>query len=332
MTDQLLKVDSLRTYFHLKKGVLKAVDGISFSMNRGEILCIVGESGSGKSVSAMSIMGLIDPPGRRESGTIIFEDLVLNDLDESSMRNVRGNKVAMIFQDPMRSLNPGFTIGDQIAEALMIHRSLNKGQARKRVVELLDMVGIAEPERRYADYPHQFSGGMRQRVMIAMAISCEPDLLIADEPTTALDVTIQAQIINLLKDLCQELNSAMILITHDIGLVAEIAQDVMVMYAGRAVEYGDVRTVLKRSQHPYTRDLMRSLIKLEDDKSSALQPIKGSPPDLINLPGGCSYQPRCELANSECRVTVPELSIGSGAHRVACHVVAGNTADSRVRS
>tara|TARA_Y100000588_G_scaffold313190_1_gene340177 strand:+ start:6105 stop:7085 length:981 start_codon:yes stop_codon:yes gene_type:complete len=321
MNDQLLKVDDLRTYFHLKKGVLKAVDGISFSMNRGEILCIVGESGSGKSVSAMSIMGLIDPPGRRESGTIIFEDLVLNDLDERSMRTVRGNKIAMIFQDPMRSLNPGFTIGDQISEALIIHRALNKGQARTRVIELLDMVGIAEPDRRYTDYPHQFSGGMRQRVMIAMAISCQPDLLIADEPTTALDVTIQAQIINLLKDLCQELNSAMILITHDIGLVAEIAQDVMVMYAGKAVEYGDVRTVLKHSQHPYTRDLMRSLIRIEDDKSSALTPIKGSPPDLINLPGGCSYQPRCELVNNDCRVTVPELRTRTGAHKVACHVV-----------
>ena len=322
MSEQLLKVDSLRTYFHLKKGVLKAVDGISFSVNRGEILCIVGESGSGKSVSALSIMGLIDPPGRREAGTIIFEDLVLNDLDERSMRGIRGNKIAMIFQDPMRSLNPGFTIGDQISEVLIIHSSFSKGQARKRVIELLDMVGIAEPERRFSDYPHQFSGGMRQRVMIAMAISCQPDILIADEPTTALDVTIQAQILNLLKDLCHELNSAMILITHDIGIVAEIAHDVMVMYAGRVVEYGDVRTVLKSGRHPYTCDLMRSLIKLEDDKSSVLQPIKGSPPDLVNLPSGCSYEPRCDLANNDCKVSLPELITSAGTHRVACHVVA----------
>ena len=286
--------------------------------------CIVGESGSGKSVSALSILGLIDPPGRQESGTIVFEDLVLNDLDERSMRAIRGNKIAMIFQDPMRSLNPGFTIGDQISEALVLHSTFSKGRARKRVVELLDMVGIAEPERRYADYPHQFSGGMRQRVMIAMAISCQPDILIADEPTTALDVTIQAQILNLLKDLCQELNSAMILITHDIGIVAEIAQNVMVMYAGRVVEYGDVRTVLKHGQHPYTRDLMRSLIRLEDDKSSVLQPIKGSPPDLVDLPIGCSYQPRCELASSVCKASLPELITRSGTHTVACHVVAEN--------
>ena len=324
MTNQLLKVDGLKTYFNLKKGVLKAVDGVSFSMNRGEILCIVGESGSGKSVSAMSIMGLIDPPGSRVGGTIIFEDLTLNDLDEGSMRKVRGNKIAMVFQDPMRSLNPGFTIGDQIAEVLMIHRGLNKGQARARVIELLDMVGIAEPIRRYADYPHQFSGGMRQRAMIAMAISCQPDLLIADEPTTALDVTIQAQIINLLKDLCQELNSAMILITHDIGLVAEIAQNVMVMYSGKAVEYGDVRAVLKHGQHPYTRDLMKSLVRIDDDKSSILKPIKGSPPDLSNLPGGCSYHPRCELVYDDCRVTMPELRARSGTHQVACHAVANN--------
>lgn len=318
-TEPLLRVDGLKTYFDLKAGVLKAVDGVTFSLHRGEVLCVVGESGSGKSVSALSIMGLIDPPGRHAGGSIAFDGLELSNLDEPEMRAIRGNKIGMVFQDPMRSLNPGFSIGDQIAEVLILHSSMNKANARRRTIELLDMVGIAEPERRYSDFPHQFSGGMRQRVMIAMAISCQPDILIADEPTTALDVTIQAQILNLLKELCQNLNGAMILITHDIGIVAEIAQSVMVMYAGRAVEYGDVYTVLKHGRHPYTRDLMRSLIRLEDDRFAELQPIQGSPPSLINLPAGCSYHPRCQRAAEDCRVTRPDLVKSGSLHQVACH-------------
>ena len=318
--EPLLQVDNLKTYFHSNTGILKAVDDVTFSLHRGEILCVVGESGSGKSVSALSIMGLTEKPGRHEGGNIYFDGQDLSDLDEPAMRKIRGNKISMIFQDPMRSLNPGFSIGDQISEILILHLSMEKSEARQRSIELLDLVGIAEPDRRYADYPHQFSGGMRQRVMIAMAISCQPDILIADEPTTALDVTIQAQILNLLQELCQNLNTSMILITHDIGIVAEIAQNVMVMYAGRVVEYGNVGTILKNGCHPYTRDLMNSLIRIEDDRSVELHSIKGSPPNLANLPSGCSYHPRCQQAVENCRLSRPNYLYNGGQHKVACHL------------
>ena len=319
--EPLLRVESLRTHFHLKSGLLKAVDGVSFALEEGKVLCIVGESGSGKSVTALSVMGLIEPPGRIEAGRILFRGEDLLALPENRMRSVRGDRIAMIFQDPMQSLNPAFRIGEQIAEGMVLHLSLSRAQARARALELLAMVGIAQPEARYADYPHQFSGGMRQRVMIASAIACRPDVLIADEPTTALDVTIQAQILNLLSELRRELNSAMILITHDLGVVAEMADDVLVMYAGKAVEYGGVRTIFDHPQHPYTRGLMASLIRLSDDKTTALRPIPGVPPDLIDLPSGCAYRPRCDHAVERCAAEYPAFRPGPDGHPVACHRV-----------
>ena len=321
MAAPILQIENLRTLFHLKGGTLRAVDGLSLTLEEGKVLCIVGESGSGKSVTALSIMGLVMPPGRVEDGRIAFRGTDLLTLSEKEMRKIRGNNIGMIFQDPMHALNPAFRIGDQIAETMLEHLDIGKVEAKERAIELLGHVGIAQPARRYVDYPHQFSGGMRQRVMIASAIACHPDLLIADEPTTALDVTIQAQILNLLSALRAELKSAMILITHDLGVVAEMADDVMVMYAGQPVEYGDVETLFHRPQHPYTRGLLNSLIRLSDHRETRLKPIPGTPPDVLDMPEGCRFRARCAYAVERCENEAPALRTGPDGHPVACHHV-----------
>ena len=321
MADTILRVEDLRTHFTTRRSVIKAVDGLSFSLDAGTTLCIVGESGSGKTVSSLSIMRLVDLPGRIVGGRILYRDTDLLTLDETEMERVRGDRIGMVFQDPMTSLNPAFRIGGQIAEGMLIHHKVDKAEAYKRTIELLSQVGIPHPEARYDDYPHQFSGGMRQRVLIASAIACRPDILIADEPTTALDVTIQAQILKLLKDVQRDLNSAMILVTHDLGVVAAMADYVMVMYAGRMVEYADVETIFERPRHPYTQGLLESLIRLEDTREAALEPIPGMPPDLSRLPTGCSFAPRCPSATEVCVGRYPELCGSANGHRVACHLV-----------
>ncbi|KPL87161.1 ABC transporter ATP-binding protein [Ardenticatena maritima] len=288
----LLDVRNLRTYFYTEEGVVTAVDGVSFQIGRGETLCLVGESGCGKSVTSLSIMRLIDYPGRIVEGEIIFDGQNLLELPEYEMRRIRGNRISMIFQQPLSYLNPVFKVGDQIAEVLEVHTNLNEQQRRERVIELLRMVGIPAPERRYEAYPHELSGGMAQRVMIAMALASEPDLLIADEPTTALDVTIQAQILDLIRDLRERVGMTTLLITHDLGVVAEMADTVAVMYAGQIVEYTDVETLFEEPKHPYTRGLLNSvpvLGKLRDK----LDTIPGSVPILIDLPPGCRFANRC---------------------------------------
>jgi oligopeptide/dipeptide ABC transporter ATP-binding protein len=321
--DVILEVQGLRTQFSMRQGVLKAVDNLSFSLGRGRTLCIVGESGSGKTVTALSIMRLIDPPGRIVEGRALFKGQDILSLSEEEIERIRGDQIAMIFQDPMTSLNPAFTIGQQIAEGMVVHLGLDERQARKRAIELMGQVGIADPEERYGDYPHQFSGGMRQRVLIAGAIACDPELLIADEPTTALDVTIQMQILKLLRRIQQRLGSALILVTHDLGVVAAMADEVMVMYAGRMVEYGSVHSIFESPQHPYTQGLLRSVVRLEDRHDRELAPIPGLPPDLAALPPGCSFRPRCELAMEECAERFPDFRLGPSGNPVACHLVQG---------
>ncbi len=325
--DVILEVEDLRTHFRLKSGTLKAVDGISFTLGAGRTLCIVGESGSGKTVTSLSIMRLIDPPGRIVEGRLSYRGQDLMTLGEAEMEKIRGDRLAMIFQDPMTSLNPSFRVGDQIAEGMMAHKGLSKEEARKHTLELMARVGIPQPEARFQDYPHQFSGGMRQRVLIAGAIACDPDILIADEPTTALDVTIQAQILRLLRSIQTALGSALILVTHDLGVVAAMADEVMVMYAGKVVEYGDVETIFAKPEHPYTQGLLSSLVRLDDTRESPLQPIPGLPPDLARLPDGCSFRPRCPLAMDICGEHYPALRARQGAHRVACHLVADADAE-----
>ena len=320
--DALLRVEDLRTYFELDAGTLRAVDGVSFTLSSGRVLCIVGESGSGKSATALSIMRLIDPPGRIVGGHVLFKDKDLTRLSEREMEALRGNRIGMVFQNPMTSLDPSFRIGEQIAETLITHERLAPAEARRRAIELLRLVGIPDAERRYDDYPHQFSGGMRQRVLIAAAIACKPDVLIADEPTTALDVTIQAQILRLLADLQRRLGSAMVLITHDLGVVAAMADEVLVMYAGRVVELADVDTIFHSPKHPYTWGLLQSLVRLEDARDTALQPIAGAPPNLVDLPPGCPFQPRCAHAIDRCATDEPALRALGDGHRVACHLAA----------
>ena len=315
----LLEVHHLSTQFQTHEGIVHAVNDISFYVNKGETVGIVGESGSGKSVSMLSVMRLIQsPPGKIINGQIFFQgkDLLLNNPEE--MRQVRGHHLAMIFQDPMTSLNPVLPIGLQIQEALTTHLNLNPQQARDRVVELLNLVGIAQASDRLKDYPHQFSGGMRQRVMIAMAISCNPGLLIADEPTTALDVTIQAQIIDLVKSLTEKLGMTVIWITHDLGVVARIAKRVQVMYAGRIVEQAKVSDLYHDAHHPYTIGLLGSLPRLDEKVATQLISIPGQPPDMLSLPSGCSFAPRCTFATSRCLQEVPELENISLEHFVAC--------------
>ena len=317
----LLEVRALRTSFRTDDGLVKAVEGVNFSVERGKTLGIVGESGCGKSVTCLTIMGLNNPRNTISSGEALFKGENLLTMPSSQLRNLRGNDIAMIFQDPMTSLNPVHSIGKQLVEAVLLHRDVSKKQARLRALELLKAVGIPRPERRIDDYPHQFSGGMRQRVMIAMALINEPDLLIADEPTTALDVTTQAQILNLMHDLQREFDTAIVMITHDLGVVAEIADDVVVMYAGRVAEEGDVDSIFTRPHHPYTWGLLGSLPRLDADVERLVQ-IQGQPPSLLNPPLGCRFHPRCPYVMDICRSDEPLLSPVSGdpLHLQACHL------------
>jgi peptide/nickel transport system ATP-binding protein len=306
MAERLLEVRDLHVHFHTEDGIVRAVDGVSFELERGKVLGIVGESGSGKSVTAMTLMGLTRDVNTRFEGEVLYKGRDLLKLPETAMQDFRGNEIGMIFQDPMTSLNPVYRIGDQIVEAIRTHEDVDKGQAKRRAVDLLRQVGIPRPEARVDDYPHQFSGGMRQRAMIAMALSCNPDVLIADEPTTALDVTIQAQILELLDRLREDFDSAVILITHDLGVVAEVADDIIVMYAGRVVEHGPKRQVFYDPQHPYTWGLLGSIPRLDRPKPERLHSIEGTPPSLINLPRGCKFRPRCPHAFDKCQEE-PEL-------------------------
>lgn len=320
MADHLLEVKDLRMHFHTRDGVVKAVDGVSYTLDRGETLGVVGESGSGKSVTALTLMRLIPmPPGRIEGGEATFDGRSLLTMSDEEMRSIRGNRIAMVFQDPMTSLNPVYKIGKQIAEPLMIHKGMSKKDARAKAVSLLRLVGIPNAEARVNEYPHQFSGGMRQRAMIAMALACDPDILIADEPTTALDVTIQAQILELMQELQQRTGSAIIMITHDLGVVADMADKVLVMYAGRPVEYGTVDEVYYSPRHPYTWGLMDSLPRAGVQKKEALCPIKGQPPSLIDVPAGCAFHPRCPYALERCMTDEPPFKEIDGTHGVACH-------------
>ena len=321
MAQPLLEVKDLKVSFRTEDGIVRAVDGISFTVHEGEVVGIVGESGSGKSVTMMSVMRLITDPNAIYEGEVIYKGRNLMALSREAMRGVRGQEIAMIFQDPMTSLNPVYTVGWQIEEQLNEHNDLQKGQARRRVIELLDQVGIPKPEERIDDYPHQFSGGMRQRVMIALALSCNPDLLIADEPTTALDVTIQAQILELIKRLKRDFGSAVALITHDLGVVADIADRILVMYAGRIVEEGDKEQIFYDPQHPYTWGLLGSIARLDRPKAQRLTAIDGQPPSLIHRPQGCNFRPRCPHAFDRCRAEDPALTekVGGG-HLDACHL------------
>jgi oligopeptide transport system ATP-binding protein len=315
----LLEVRNLETNFHTQDGVVKAVDGVSFYVNRGETLGIVGESGCGKSVTSLSIMRLIPtPPGKIAGGQILFDGEDLTKVSEEEMRKIRGNRIAMIFQDPMTSLNPVLTVGRQITESLELHLRLTKKEAHNRAGELLDMVGIPSASKRLDNYPHQFSGGMRQRVMIAMALSCNPELLIADEPTTALDVTIQAQILELINRLREELDTAVILITHDLGVVAGMTDRVTVMYAGKVVEEGPTRELFANPRMPYTIGLLRSIPRLDESERKKLTPIRGLPPSLIDLPQICPFSPRCDYAQDACLTRVPELRSVGPDHKAAC--------------
>ncbi|MDR1775579.1 MAG: ABC transporter ATP-binding protein [Actinomycetes bacterium] len=309
-------------FFHTRDGVVKAVNGVSYRLDSGRTLGIVGESGSGKSVTALTLMGLIPmPPGKIESGGATFRGTDLFALSERDMQHIRGNDIAMIFQDPMTSLNPVYKIGHQLAEPLQLHMGMSRRDAHARAVELLQQVGIPEAARRVKDYPHQLSGGMRQRVMIAMALACDPAILIADEPTTALDVTIQAQILELMQSVQARTNSAIIMITHDLGVIADMADDVLVMYAGRPVEYGSVAALFARPLHPYTWGLMDSLphTTVDTDTKTPLTPIEGTPPSLIDLPAGCPFHPRCRYARELCRREVPALTALEAGHSAACH-------------
>jgi peptide/nickel transport system ATP-binding protein len=318
--DPYLQVRDLRVRFATEDGVVRAVDGVSFGVERGRTLGIVGESGSGKSVTSLAVLGLHDPKRATVSGEILVGGRDIVGRPDEEVRRLRGRDMAMIFQDPLSALHPYYPVGRQIAEAYRIHHPrASRGEARKRTVEMLDRVGIPQPERRAGHYPHEFSGGMRQRAMIAMALVNDPDLLIADEPTTALDVTVQAQILDLLEDLQKEFNSAIVLITHDLGVVSQVADDVLVMYGGRAVEHGSVEQVLRRPQHPYTWGLLASVPSLHGDADADLVPIPGSPPSLINLPPGCAFHPRCAYADERSRTEVPELREVAGGHLVACH-------------
>ena len=315
----MLEVNNLKTHFKTQDGVVKAVDGVSFSLERGETLGIVGESGSGKSVTALSLMQLNPKsPVEYPEGEIIFEDQNLLEVSEKRMQKIRGNDIAMIFQDPMTSLNPVFTIGNQIMEAIRIHQQVSKSEAKEQTVKVLRDVGIPRPEERAGDYPHQFSGGMRQRAMIAMSLSCNPKVLIADEPTTALDVTIQAQILELMVNLQEEYGTAIIMITHDLGVVAKIADKMLVMYAGRAVEQGPTDPVFYDPLMPYTWSLLRSLPRLDTAGEARLLPIKGQPPSLIFLPEGCNFSPRCPFVKDECYEVDPKLEDKRPGHSAAC--------------
>jgi oligopeptide/dipeptide ABC transporter ATP-binding protein len=317
----LLDVRDLKTYFFTDGGVVRAVDGVTYTVQPGETVALVGESGCGKSVSALSVMRLVSAPaGRIVGGRVLFQGRDLLTLDEESMRKVRGREIAMVFQEPMTSLNPVLSIGRQLTEPLEIHLRMPHEQARRRAVDLLTTVGIPDPERRLTQYPHQFSGGMRQRMMIAMALACNPALVLADEPTTALDVTIQAQILELMRDLARERGIALVLITHNLGVVARYADRVNVMYAGKMVEQGSARDVYAEPRHPYTMGLLRSVPRLDVPRKAKLQPIDGQPPDLTHLPLGCAFAPRCQYAVARCQTEVPPLIPVAADHASACWV------------
>jgi len=318
----LLDVENLKTQFFTEDGVVKAVDNVSFKLHRGEVLGLVGESGCGKTITSLSILKLVpDPPGKIVGGKVFFNDENLLDLSEEKMRDIRGNEIAMIFQDPMTSLNPVFTIKNQLLENIKLHQDVNDDEALEKGIEVMQMVGIPEAKRRINDYPHLFSGGMRQRVMIAMALSCNPQMLIADEPTTALDVTIQAQVLDLIKDLQEDLNMAVLYITHNLGVIAETADNVAVMYAGNIVEYTDVHTIYEKPDHPYTRALLSSIPRM-DKKISRLGVIRGNVPNLINPPSGCRFHPRCPYATEKCSTQVPPYVKIDPSHFSLCHYAA----------
>ncbi|HEX9479784.1 MAG TPA: ABC transporter ATP-binding protein [Methylomirabilota bacterium] len=315
----LLDVRGLRTHFHTSAGVIRAVDGVSWDVRKGETVALVGESGCGKSVSALSVMRLVSAPaGRIVDGEILFKGRNLLALSEEEMRRVRGREIGMIFQEPMTSLNPVLTIGRQLTETVETHLAMTSAQAQARAVELLSLVGIPEGARRLRQFPHQFSGGMRQRIMIAMALACDPALVLADEPTTALDVTIQAQILELMKSLSRRLGAAIMMITHNLGVVARYADRVNVMYAGKIVERGTAREIYANPRHPYTLGLLRSVPRLDEPRRAKLQPIPGQPPDLSRLPGGCSFAPRCAYAIDRCREEEPGLDPVAADHLSAC--------------
>lgn len=312
----LLEVENLKTEFKVKRGTVKAVNNVSFGVEKGEILAIVGESGSGKSVSSLSVMGLIRDPGKVTGGRIMFHGENLVEKTKKEMNKIRGDKISMIFQEPMTSLNPVYKIGDQIMESILTHTDLSKADAKKTAIKMLDLVGIPSPEQRMEDYPHQMSGGMRQRVMIAMALSCNPEVLIADEPTTALDVTIQAQILELIDKLRNKIGMAVLLITHDLGVVAETADRVVVMYCGRIVEQADVKDIFTDPLHPYTRGLLESIPRMEEDRDRLFM-IKGVVPDPTELPKGCSFADRCENCMEKCKEHMPAL-VDVGGRKVRC--------------
>jgi peptide/nickel transport system ATP-binding protein len=321
VAEPLLEVKNLSVHFPTDDGIVKAVDGVSFSLLPGETLGVVGESGSGKSVSFLTVMGLIDTKRAIIEGEIIFQGQDLLTLPPDEMRTVRGEKISMIFQDPMTSLHPYYKVGDQIAEAVRVHQQVSKQEAHEQAVEMLRRVGIPRPDERADQYPHEFSGGMRQRAMIAMALSLNPDLLIADEPTTALDVTVQAQILDLLDRLKQEFNAAIVIVTHDLGVVAEHCDHIQVMYAGKIVEAGDRRDIYYGAHHPYTWGLLASIPRLNDsDVKERLSPIRGLPPSLIFVPPGCAFHPRCPHVFDRCRTEVPDLLPADGHHASRCHL------------
>lgn len=320
MSEVVLEVNNLHTYFDTYAGTVRAVNGVSFKLEKGKSLGVVGESGSGKSITALSLMRLIDPPGKILSGEVWFKGENLLRKSEKEMGQIRGNEIAMIFQDPMTSLNPLLRVGEQIAEAIMLHQKLDKKKAWEKAIQMLKKVGIPEPEKRVKQFPHEFSGGMRQRAMIGIALSCNPKILIADEPTTALDVTIQAQILDLISKLQKDLDTATIMITHDLGVVAEVCQDVLVMYAGRLMEYSDVKTILENPKHPYTWGLLESLPKLNENGKKKLTPIVGNPPDMANLPEGCAFAPRCPHKLEICESESPISMAFAPGHLIQCHL------------
>ena len=324
MTTPFLQVKDLNVHFPTDDGLVRAVDGLSFSVEKGKTLGIVGESGSGKSVTSLAVMGLHKETRAQVSGEILIDGIDVVSASEDDVRKLRGKSMAMIFQDALAALHPYYKVGSQIAEAYRVHNDVSKKVANDRAIELLDRVGIPDPVKRAESYPHQFSGGMRQRAMIAMALSCNPSLLIADEPTTALDVTVQAQILDLLRDLQKEFGSAIILITHDLGVVAEIADEILLMYAGRGIERGTTRDLLKNPQHPYAWGLLSSIPRLDGDPTVKLPFIEGTPPSLIRPPTGCSFNPRCKYVDrvgGACTVQMPELiSVSGSAHEVRCHL------------
>jgi peptide/nickel transport system ATP-binding protein len=318
-----LELRDLRIHFPTDDGLVRAVDPVSFKLERGRTLGIVGESGSGKSVTSLGILGLHNKRNANVSGEIWLDGEEIVGASPETVRLLRGKKMAMIFQDPLSAMHPYYTVGKQIVEAYRVHNNVSKQVARKHAIDLLNRVGIPRPEKRIDDYPHQFSGGMRQRAMIAMALSCDPELLIADEPTTALDVTVQAQILDLMRDLQAEFNSALIIITHDLGVVAELADDILVMYGGKGIEYGSAESVFVRPEHPYTWGLLGSMPRLDRTRTERLIPIVGTPPSLINLPSGCAFHPRCRYAdrtNGRSYTEVPEMVAVPGGHPARCHL------------